>query len=183
VKNPFATNVNGQAYALTVLTPIVPGEEAALTSYLQALTHATSPFAKLPRTHFGRWVIVPEFVQAKEQPKQDVLTTQYLLFTSNFDGKRDSYLDELCRELSAEAQEIWGRCVGCPKPAAGAELKRYLLHNQINTGFFYAAYPDATVPKVHAAIALREKTIALARDGQGMAPAELQQEFARRFAT
>jgi hypothetical protein len=179
----FASNVNGQAYALTVLTPIVPGEEAALTSYLQALTHDTSPFAKLPRTHFGRWVVVPKFIQAKGQPKQDVLTTQYLLFTSNFDGERDSYLDDLCRELSAEAQEIFGRCVGCPKPAAGAELKRYLLHNQIKTGFFYAAYSDATVPKVKAAIALRDTTIALARDGQGMAPAELQQEFAKRFAT
>jgi hypothetical protein len=179
----FDSNKNGQAYALTVLTPIVPGEEAALAGYLQALTHDTSPFAKLPRTHFGRWVVVPGLVTAKNQPKPEKLSTQYLLFTSNFDGPRDSYLDDLCEKLAAEAQEIWGRCAGCPKPATGPELKRYLLHNQIRTGFFYAAYPDATVPKVHASIALREKAIALARDGQSMSPAELQQAFTASFGS
>ncbi len=44
----------------------------------------------------------------------------YLLFTANFDGDLDSYLDELVHALAPEAQEIWGRCIGCPRPADAA---------------------------------------------------------------
>jgi hypothetical protein len=179
----FDSNVNGQAYALTVITPIQPGAEDELTNHLQRLTHESSPFAKLPRTHFGRWVVVPGFVQAEGQPKPDLLSTQYLLFTSNFDGDRDSYLDHLCGALGDEAAAIWGRCVGCPSPASGAELKAYLLHNQVRTGFFYAAYPEATVPTVQAAIGVREKMIALARDTQGFEAAQVQQAFDAAFGS
>ncbi len=175
-------NVAGQAFALTVLTPIMPGSEDALRAYLEQLPRGGSPLAKLPRTHFGRWVIVPEIVNDPEQPSDDHLSCQYLLFTSNFDGSLDSYLDELCSRLAAEAREIWGRCVGCPPTAAGAELKAYLLRNQIDTGFFVAAYPDATVTKVKDSLRTRERLIQFAVRAQAMEPSELQRSFREEFA-
>jgi len=55
-------------------------------------------------------------------------------------------VDELCSELAAEAQEIWGRCIGCPPLSARDELIAYLLHNQIDTTFFASAYPEAFRP-------------------------------------
>lgn len=170
----WSSNVSGQAYALTVLTPILPGEEDALQTYLQGLSQKDSPFARLPRVHFGRWVIVENFHSEPEQPKQDNLASQYLLFTTCSDGKRDDHLDELCRELAPEASEIWGRCVGCPDPAEGDALKRYLIHNQIKTGFFAAAYPKARVQDVRRTLDRRERMIDLAVSTQGMDPAELQ---------
>ena len=111
-------NVSGQAYALTVLTPIAPGGEEDLRRYLEGLRATGSPLARLPRTHFGRWVIVADFVPEDER-RPDHLASPYLLFTTCFDGALDSYLDELCAELAAEAREIWGRCAGAPQPAAG----------------------------------------------------------------
>jgi hypothetical protein len=179
----FDSNVSGQAYALTVLTPMTPGKGAELSDYLGGLTHDHSPFARLPRTHFARWVIVPRFVNDATQPEKEELSHEYLLFTSNFDGPLDSYLDELCTELAPEARETWGRCVGCPADAAGADLKAYLLHNQIDTGFFVAAYGRATAADVRAAIAVRELMIDFAVDSQGMPPAELQQAFGERFGS
>jgi hypothetical protein len=171
-----SSNVSGQAYALTVMTPIERGSEDALRGYLEALPRgAGSPLAKLERTHFGRWVIVPGFVA--EEGKEDRLASQYLLFTSNFDGPCDSYLDELGEVLAAEAAEIWGRCAGCPKPAAGAALKEYLIHNQIDTGRFVAAYGHATVQQVREAVAQRERLIAFAVAAQGAPPDELQRRF------
>src|SRR5215213_3742992 len=124
---PLTSDVLGQMQALTVLTPVRPGAEQGLRDYLAALRGSTSPLARLPRTHFGRWVIVPKFVEGPAQRKADDLGCTYLLFTSTFDGPLDSYLDELCTELAAEAAEIWGRCIGYP-PGGGAQLKRYLLH-------------------------------------------------------
>jgi hypothetical protein len=171
---------SGQAGALTVLTPIAPGAEDDLRRYLEGLRAGASPLARLPRTHFGRWVIVPDFVPDGE-PRPDRLAAPYLLFTACFDGPLDSYLDELCAELAGEAPAIWGRCVGAPDPPAGAALKASLRAHHQRTGFFVAAYPQATVAEVRAALAQREVAIALTRDTQGMDPAQLQAAFLERL--
>jgi hypothetical protein len=169
-------NRSGQAYALTVLTPIEPGAQDDLRQYLEGLRADGSPLARLPRTHFGRWLIVPDFVGDDER-RPDHLETPYLLFTACFDGALDSYLDELCDELAAEAPAIWGRCAGAPQPPVGAALKAYLRAHQAKTGFFVAAYPQATVGQVRGALEQREDVIAFARSAQGMDPAQLQAAF------
>jgi hypothetical protein len=161
-----------------VMTPIDHGAEAELRAHLEAMSRETSTFAQLPRTHFGRWVILDQFVNEDDQPKQERLASSYLIFTSNFDGDLDSYLDELC---SVPADATWGRCAGCPRPASGDALKRYLLHNQIKTGLFYAAYGDATVPQVVQALDQRERMIDFAVEAQGLEPDELQRRFRHEF--
>ncbi len=171
---------SGQAGALTVLTPIAPGAEPDLRAYLEGLRAGPSPLSRLPGTHFGRWVIVSDLV-AEDEREPDHLHGPHLLFTASFDGPADRYLDELCDELAAEAQEIWGRCAGAPQPAAGAALKAYLRAHHHKTGFFVAAYPQATVGKVRAALAQREEVIAFARDAQSMGPAQLQAAFLERL--
>ena len=167
---------SGQASALTVLTPIQAGAQDDLRRYLEGLRATGSPLARLPRTHFGRWVIVPDFVPDDER-EPDHLATPYLLFTASFDGPMDGYLDELCDALATEATEIWGRCAGAPQPPAGPALKAYLRAHHVRTGFFVAAYPQATVGQVRAALAQREAVIAFARAAQGMDPAQLQAAF------
>ncbi len=103
------SNTSGQATAFMALTPISPGAEPALRSYLEALPQDASPLARLAGTHFARWVILPDWVNDPGQSRQDHLGGPYLIFTSNFDGPLDPYLDELCAKLAAEAREIWGR--------------------------------------------------------------------------
>jgi hypothetical protein len=181
---PLSSDVSGQAFALTVLTPIADGQVDALRVYLERLRDGgePGPLARLPRTHFGRWVIVPGFV-AEGEREPDQLTTPHLLFTVCFDGELDSYLAELGTELAAEAGEIWGRCAGCPRPAAGAALTDYLLAHRIKTGFFVAAYGKATVPEVRAALAQREALIEFAQQAQEMDDATRRREFLARFGS
>jgi hypothetical protein len=173
-----SSDVSGQAFALTVLTPIAAGRDEALRGYLESLRAdgARGPLARLPRTHFGRLVIVRDFVSDKV-PDPDHLSTPHLLFTACFDGDLDSYLDELGTELATEAEEIWGRCAGAPRPATGAALKDYLKAHRIKTGFFVAAYGQATVGEVRRALDQRQALIAFAQRAQGLAPADLQREF------
>lgn len=180
-----SSNVSGQAYAFMAMTPVKPGEEAPLAEYLRGLRgRGPSPLAKLARTHMGRFVIVADFHHdpAWKQPKEDHLDLNYLIFTSNFDGALDSYLDELCEKLAPEAKQIWGRCVGCPESAKGAALKSYLKHNQIDTGLFFAAYGHATVAMVTDALRAREQTIGFALKAQGMDPETLHKAFLAEFA-
>jgi hypothetical protein len=175
------SNSSGQATAFMALTPIRPGEEPALRSFLDALRQDESPLARLAGTHFARWVILDDWVNDPSQGRDDHLESRYLIFTSNFDGPLDPYLDELCVKLAPEAGEIWGRCVGCPPEATGPQLKAYLLHNTIDTGFFVAAYPHATVGQVRAALDVRARLIDFAVRAQDMAPEDLQRAFAEEF--
>jgi hypothetical protein len=181
-----SSNVSGQAYAFMAMTPVKPGEEGALADYLHGLRgRGPSPLAKLARTHLGRFVIVKDFHNDPtwKQRKEEHLDLPYLVFTSNFDGELDSYLDELCEKLAPEAKEIWGRCVGCPESAKGAALKRYLKHNQIDTGLFFAAYGTATVGTVKQSLAQRDTLIDFAIKAQGLEPEALQQAFLAEFGS
>ena len=79
------------------------------------------------------------------------------MFTANFDGDIDSYLDELAVAIEPEAAEIWGRCVGCPRPAVGAALKAYLWRNQLQSGVVFAAYGQAGVAQIRGALEKRAR--------------------------
>jgi hypothetical protein len=179
-----SANVTGQAYAFMAMTPVKPGEEGALSDYLHGLRgQGPSPLSRLSRTHLGRFVMVPDFHNdvTWKQPREEHLDLPYLIFTSNFDGDLDSYLDELCAELAPEAEEIWGRCIGCPEPAQGAALKAYLKHNQIDTGIFFAAYGHADVGTVKRCLSQREQMIEFATKSQGLDAQALQQAFVKTF--
>jgi hypothetical protein len=177
------TNVSGQAYGLTVLTPIMPGREESLKQYLESVPYGPAgPFEKTRCTHLARWVIIPQLYYEGAPQKRDTLGSQYLLFESNVDGADlDRYLTILCREMPQEADKIWGCCVGYPGSANVAAFRQYIRHNQIDCTFFVAAYPDATVDDVRTALAFREQFTAFAIAAQGLDAAALQQSFRAAF--
>ncbi len=180
-------NVSGQAYGFLAMTPIKDGEVEPLRTYLEGFRdRGERPFEAVPRTHMARLVIVPDFHNDKawKQRREERLEIPSLIFSSNLDldGRDiDSYLDELAEGFAPHVAEIWGRCIGGPQ--APEDLKAYLKHNQIDCGFFYAAYGQATVPKVKASLAQREKLMDFATRMQGKKPAELQQAFIKEFAS
>jgi hypothetical protein len=140
---------SGQARAFMAMCPVSPEKADALVEHLRGLD--PGPFAKLPRTHMARLVVIRGFAHDPSWGvERDDLDVSYLVFTSNHDGPTDSHLDALC--ALPEVSGIWGSCVGCPAMARGPALKDYLLHNEIRTGLFFAAYGDATVQQVQDAL-------------------------------
>lgn len=174
-------NVAGKTYSLMVWTPIRPGAEDALRAYLDGLDEVGSPLAKVPRTHMARWIVVPDMPVAPGTDLRDPLGTQFLLFTSNFDGDVDSYLRELVELIPDEAAAIWGHCVGCPQPAAGMALKAYLHRNQVDSGVVFAAYPGASVAQIRTALDKRARLIDFVVRAQKMTPATRRSAFLEEF--
>jgi hypothetical protein len=171
-------NTCGQAYALTVLTPILDGQESSLARYLNEMeTGPRSPLAGVPGTHFARWVVVGDVVFEGPRQRPDHLSQARLLFTSNLDGPLEPYLERLGPALGASADAIWRHCSGYPGSADSREFARYLRAHQVESSLFFAAYGDRTVEDVRRSLATRRKVIELALRAQGMAPDQLQEGF------
>jgi hypothetical protein len=177
-----AHNVSGQAYSLTVLLPIREGRQDELTAHLDALAgEAASPLARVPGTHFARWVVIGDVFYEGHGQRRDHLRDPRLLFTSNFDGPLDPYLEALRTGIGKDGDAIWGHCRGYPGSAAGPEFPLWLKAHQVDSALFFAAYGDQTVGEVRANLDLRARLIDFALAAQGLGPDELQAGFRARF--
>jgi hypothetical protein len=175
-------DARGQVHALTALTPIEAGREQRLREVLEGFPEGSaSPLAQLASTHFARWVIVPQLVYGGRPQKPDTLLSQYLLFTTTFDGPEDSYLADMCARIPVEIDAVWGNCAGYEGCEPASRFAGYLGRHRIRTGLFVAAYPDATVSEVQEALELRERLIAFVTRADRMDDASLQAEFRTTF--
>jgi hypothetical protein len=170
-------NTSGQIYGLTVLTPIAAGRETGLARYLHGLEGGdASPFARLPGTHFARWVLIGDVVY-NGSGAHDHLSAGRLLFTSNFDGPPEPYLETLRTAAADVADAIWGCCDGYPGSGDAAAFAGYLRRHQVESALFFAAYGDRTVADVRQSLASRAALMAFALDTQGHSAAELKAAF------
>jgi hypothetical protein len=177
-----ARNTCGQAYALTVLTPILDGHESELARCLDALQGgAASPLASVPGTHFARWAVIGDVVYEGGRQRRDRLRFGRLLFSSSFDGPVEPYLEALRTGLSEAADAIWGHCAGYPGSVDTGAFVRYMRAHQIESSLFYSAYGNSTVEQVTRSLAVRHRLIDFALRAQGMAPAQLQSAFWEAF--
>jgi hypothetical protein len=175
-------NRSGQAYGLTVLTPILEDHVSALAARLSALGPAdASPLARVPGTHFARWVIVDDVVYEGGRQRRDALKAPRLLFTTNFDGPLAAHLEALRGGLGEDADAIWGHCAGYPGRADAAAFAAWLRAHQVDSALFFAAYGDQAVGEVRANLALRRRLIEFAMAAQGLPDAELQTRFRAEF--
>jgi len=177
-------NTCGQAYALTVLTPILESRESGLARCLSQLqTGSRSPLANVPGTHFARWVIIGDVTYEGAGQRRDHLHTGRLLFTSTFDGSVEPYLEALRVGLGGAADVIWEHCAGYPGSSDGEAFAAYMRAHQIESSLFFSAYPASTVADVQRSLASRRRVIDFAVRAQAMSAAELQAAFQQTFAT
>ena len=177
----MSRNVSGQAYALTVVTPILDGHAAELTAYLDALPEGpASPLARVPGTHLGRWVVIDQVkYQGHGQRHRDSLAAARLLFTSNFDGELDAYLEQLQTGLGEDADAVWGHCRGYP--GRGPGFAPWLRAHQLEAALFFAAYGGQTLEQVHSNLGKRARLVEFALGTQGLAAADLKTRFEEAF--
>lgn len=176
--------IDGQAYALNVLTPISPGREAEVRDLLAAIpAGAHSPFASLPGTHFARLVIIDRLAFEGPRERRPELRLQYVLFSSVFDGELDDYLRALCARIPREAEQIWGCCAGAPRPVAAdfETFASWIRHNQLQTGAFFAPYGDATVDRIIRSLELSRRLREFAEQTQYLIAPQLKARFHSTF--
>lgn len=179
----MSRNVSGQAYALTVLTPIKDGHEQPLVEHLNTLEEGdASPLARVPHTHIARWVVIPDVkFQGAGQRHRDDLGAARLLFSANHDGDVDAYLEGLRTGMGEAADAIWGHCRDYPGHENAGTFRAYMRAYQLEAALFFAAYGDQTVDDVIANVARRRQLIDFALAGQGLDDDALKSRFLETF--
>ncbi len=137
---------------LTALTPIIPGRRAQLQQVLATVREriasgGPSPLEEIGTVHFARWVVLPDDQDGGQ-----------LLFTSNFDGPWDDYIEDFAAQAAESFDAIYSNCVGWPERGARDvdAFKAYVLAHEILADVYYRAYPMATVQQVKAALKLKD---------------------------
>jgi hypothetical protein len=172
----------GQAYALSILCPVIPGHEVPLRDHLARLDRgARSPLASLTATHFARWIVFEPPVHATMPAAPGSQRVSHLLFDSCLDGDRDVYLETMRTGMSADVDAVWRHCVGYPGPNDAQEFAAYFRRHQEHASLFLAAYPAATVPEVRASLELRQRLIDFAVATQGFAAPALLAAYREAF--
>jgi hypothetical protein len=172
---------------LTILSPISPDDstkhkignhtKAIRRLLLDLPTGSASPLARVDTTHLARWVVVDDVADEGYPAAEDHLKSAYLLFTSNFDGTLDAYLDAMVERIPEVVDGLWKHCAGYPGLQNRGAFKKYMRRCQVKTTFFFPAYPQATLAEVRRALALQRGFVDLFIANQGKPAAVQQQQF------
>ena len=137
----------GVQTAITTISRIKPGRSPQLRAVLGQFTTLgpDSPINLISTIHFARWVMIDDDTR--------------LLFTTNFDGSWDDYIDEFIEKAADGLDAIWSNCEGFPEGGSRnrAAFKQYIRDYEYPALVFYSAYPDATVKNIHRALRTRAK--------------------------
>jgi hypothetical protein len=160
---------DGQAIAITTLTPVRPENLAKLKRRMwlvRCVPGMGRPLAKLAFIYFGRWTVVEALPGHR-------LNSAYLVFESNYDGGWADYLDAFADRIPGRLTKMWETCYAFKeevlhtpgrdgRPFQPAPFKRYVDKNELEVLHFYCAYPEETTRTVNQAIALADR---LEREG------------------
>jgi hypothetical protein len=175
---------SGSVYGLTLLCPILDDDRAVPSHDLQIRHHlaelppdANSPFAKAPGTHIARLVVLDDVIYVGMPSHEEHLKSKYLVFESNCDGDRDSYLTGLAHSIPEQLNAIWQHCTGYPGTQDIPAFLHYMKMCEIDTTLFFAPFNDKTVTQTLKALQTQRAVADFIATHQGTSPTDLQQNF------
>ena len=153
----------GNAYGLTLLIPIKHGSMDNI-SYVQSTRraiaswrrHAGSPLARVPNTYLARLCLLNDVFYEGHQETEEHLANQYLVFSCNFYGDRDSYLKGMWRHSAQEIGDALQHCVGFQKAFDEQGFCQYIKSCEVNTSYFFNGSTDQPLEEQLKGLYLRQ---------------------------
>jgi hypothetical protein len=147
--------------ALTVITPIKPGELANLKQLLGTIPKNRTqpsliPFEKLANLHFARFFIT-DFSETVQDLEGNPIRPS-LVFETTIDAPLSQHLQDLVAVGATGLDQIYHYCEGYPPTPTPASRLAYLQAHSIAIASkpFYVNTPGRTVQQIHQEAQLRE---------------------------
>jgi hypothetical protein len=143
--------------ALTAIVPIKPEELEALRKILTEIgndikNNQLVRFSETPSTHFARWVIL-EDRGLDTDPK-----FPRLLFTSNYDGTFENYMQELVEKVGSGMEQVWNKCQGYSPGTSQDSIRfaEFIKNHSFKSNAFYVGFRGATVKDILNSMEIRK---------------------------
>ena len=184
-------NKSGNAYGLTLLCPILQGSPkkaaegmndqtyADLIRYqLQQLTvNEESPMARVPNTYLSRLFVLNDVPYQGRPAMLEHLKSNYLVFSSNFHGELEDYLNGMWSAVEPEIRAVLQYCVGFDRVTNVTTFIEYVKACQVTTTFFFNGSSDEPLAVQLKSLYLKQELSKFAFANQGKSPADLQAAF------
>ena len=190
-------NKSGNAYALTILCPIRHGVPTKCVDGMEGQTHGAclrnelqrvrvsedSPMARVPNTYLSRFYLLTDVPYQGKPAIREHLNSDYLVFSSNFHGELEPYLEGMWAAIEPEIRAILDHCFGFDNVRNSADFIAYIKKCQVTTTFFFNGSTDEPVAAQLKSLYLKQEFSKFAFENQGKSAREIQaafQEFVRR---
>jgi hypothetical protein len=186
-------NRSGNAYALTLLCPILPGSPKKAPEGMDDQTYADlirtelfqlrvgqdSPMARVPNTYLSRLFVLNDVPYQGYPAVLENLKSSYLVFSSNFHGELEDYLRGMWREVEQEIRAILRYCVGFDDRVTNVEsFIDYVKKCQVTTTFFFNGSTDESLAEQLKSLYLKQEFSKFVFANQGKSAGEIQKAFA-----
>jgi hypothetical protein len=175
---------SGSVYGLTLLCPIIDDDNAIPSHDLQIRDHlarlslgSDGPFATAPGTHLARLVVLDDVIYVGMPSCEEHLNSKYLVFESNCDGDRDTYLTGLAQHVPDQLDAIWQHCTGYPGSKDLTAFLNYMKNCELETTFFFAPVNDRSVTQTLSALQAQRAVAAFIATHQSCGAADLHKDF------
>lgn len=169
-------NIYGKAYGFTAITPMKRWKTPLLRIFLWLVPILSKPWAQkllgwipivraqhdlieLSFIHFARWSIIRHDFWPKLGPQQPKDTTHYdyLIFCSNFNGTWEQYIDAFSAIIPGGMEMIWRWSEQFPGSQPITPFLAYIRKVQVDTDYYFGAYPGASANDVKQALLLQDQ--------------------------
>jgi len=143
-----------QKNALTIITPIKPGEGTlkSLGDLLERINTGRSKhpveFDKIDTTCFASWIILDRDPDGGDYPPA-------LVFECNYEGSLDEYLDAFITRAGDALRDIYAHCAGFTEKS-NAFLRKYLLKHRKKHAAFFVGCPEQSRQGIRQAKTIRD---------------------------
>lgn len=186
------SNKSGNAYALTLLSPIRHGVPKECPPGMEGQTHAAcvryllqdvfrvsedSPMARVPNTYLSRFYILNDVPYQGKPAILEHLKSNYLVFSVNFHGELEPYLQGMWTAVEADIRALLRHCFGFEKVRDSAGFIEYIKRCQIETTFFFNGSTDEPLAVQLKSLYLKQEFSQFAFENQDKSAPELQAAF------
>jgi hypothetical protein len=184
-------NKSGNAYGLTLLCPIKQGVPKEPSEGMEEQTYAAclryelqkisvnekSPMSTVPNTYLCRFYILNDVPYQGKPSYLENLKSNYLVFSSNFYGDLEPYLEGMWKAVKDEVQAVLRHCVGFDSVNDSKGFIEYIKKCQVTTTFFFNGSTDESLAEQLKGLYLKQEFSQFAIDNQGKNAPELQKAF------
>ncbi len=123
------------------------------------------------------WPVLSKKSRLKALPCEEHLQSRYLVFTSNFHGDLDTYLQGLWLHAEQDVRSVWQYCYGFDKVTDADSFAAYAKLCQLDATLFFVGSNDDPLNEQLKALYLKQEFSRFAQTTQDLPAALLRQAY------